>query len=284
MTEFTATPANAQEMLRDEMAMLDQLLTDEAGGDDFDDDIDGGEELVETSAGSEIPDDVLSAAIKSLENEEFYKDQPGGAIEGQSDADKPTLEAEQPMRKMKDDKKTAKPPKAAKEPKVQADKPPKESKSAVDRVTFAGNSKSAVLEARLGGQSDKYLILEDSDAMLDETTLALKQAALREDFDVKLAKKVAEKGIMLFRDLSRNVTVDNEVMRRAFQVLKHDGFLTSGDKGNLQQNLAAKYSVGTQRAQASQVFSLFQFLKIVEKSGTQFVINPKSTIFAAAKY
>lgn len=276
-------PYNAAETLPDEMAMIDRMLAGELEDSEVESVADG--RVVETYAGAEIPDDVLSVAVKSLESEEFYKNQER-SNDDQHAADKPSIDVEQPMlRKIKGANKAAKPAKAPIEPKVKAEKAPKAPpRPQIERVTFAGNKKSAVLEARLGGQSDKFLILEDSDALLDPTTLALKQAMLREDFDLRLAKKVAEKGIMLFRDLSKGVTLENEVMRRAFQVLSRDGFLTSGDKGNLQVDLAAKYSVGTQRAQASQVFSLFQFLKIVEKSGSHYMLNTKSTIFSAAKY
>ena len=92
-------------------------------------------------------------------------------------------------------------------------------------------------------------------------------------------KKVQEKAVMLFGYMSNGGAL-NEVMKRAFTVLVRDGFITSGDKGNLHANLLTKpYSLGTARAQAGQMLCLFPMLKIALKDGRgRLVANPDSLI------
>jgi hypothetical protein len=88
---------------------------------------------------------------------------------------------------------------------------------------------------------------------------------------------------MLLKDIRGKQTIKNEVMATAFKVLKRDGYLTSGDKGNLQLALRSKYSVGTARSQANQMFSLFPFLKITVKGEKgKMVPNEKSLLLHGA--
>jgi hypothetical protein len=73
-------------------------------------------------------------------------------------------------------------------------------------------------------------------------------------------------------------------MLRAFTTLVREGELTSGDKGNLQQDLLAKpYSLGTARSQANQVFMLFPFFKITVKEKGKMIMNPDSVMLAKAR-
>lgn len=196
-----------------------------------------------------IIESAMEAAAEAIDREELYAEQ-GAALEQTetSEADKPKVEA-----------------KPKRERKAKAEKPDAEPK--VPRVTFHGNSRSAVLDHRLKGKAHEFLILEAQDALLSEEELKAKQDELRDQLDNVLAKKVAEKAIMLFRDLGAGVAVKNEVMAITFQVLKRDGYIQSGDKGNLQQALGKKYSVGTSRSQSNQMFAMLPFLKITNKAG-----------------
>ncbi|MCY1306063.1 hypothetical protein D9M70_558970 [compost metagenome] len=73
-------------------------------------------------------------------------------------------------------------------------------------------------------------------------------------------------------------------MRRTFTVLHRDGFLTSGEKGNLQLDLLAKpYSLGTARAQSSQMFALLPLLKIATREKGKMVANPDSALLPQIK-
>ena len=138
---------------------------------------------------------------------------------------------------------------------------------------------------RLGSKAGDFLILETKDAELGEVELKARQEELLKEFDGTSQIKVREKMVQLFGYLSGTNAKLNEVMRRAFTVLLKDGNLISGEKGNLHADLLAKpYSVGTARAQAGQIFSLFPQLKIVTKSDRGvYVANPDSVILQAMK-
>lgn len=225
-------------------------------------------------ASQQAEDPMLSSILADLELEDAESTE-AKTPESSGDVGETTIEAavggtpevtaEAPKRKVKG----AKAPKPEKAP-------------AAPRVTFHGHSKSAVLDNRLGGLSTEFLVLENSDALLDPADLATKQAALKSELDTKVAKKVAEKCIMLFKWIKNGGEL-NEVMKRAFTVLVRDGKLTSGDKGNLQIALRDKYSTGTARSQSNQMFCLFPFLKITVKSKGEMVPNDESVILALAK-
>lgn len=148
------------------------------------------------------------------------------------------------------------------------------------RITYIGNRKSVVLADRLNGKANEFLVLEDDDLKLEPEDLEKKQAEFMRNLDTNVAKKVAEKCIMLMKDLTQGNKVKNEVMNTAFIILRRDGKLTSGDQGNLQKALMSKYSVGTARSQANQIFCLFPLLKITTKEKGLLMPNPQSTILA----
>lgn len=159
--------------------------------------------------------------------------------------------------------------------------PKKENAPAAPRVTFHGNARSKVLDARIGGKSSELIVLSVGDLSLSAEDLAVKQAAFKDELDNKIAKKVAEKCIMLFKDLGAKVPVKNEVMQTAFKVLSRDGYLTSGDKGNLQIALREKYSVGTARSQANQMFCLFPFIEVTTKESKGKMVPNKDSLVLA---
>jgi hypothetical protein len=143
-------------------------------------------------------------------------------------------------------------------------------------------SKSQKVATKLGDKAGEFLILELADAALDEEALKAKQELVLAEID-GLAKKVAEKATQLFGWMKNGGTL-NEVMKRTFEVLARDGELTSGEKGNLQQNLLAKpYSKGTAASQANQMFMLLPMLKITMREKGKMVPNPDSAILAKAK-
>lgn len=137
---------------------------------------------------------------------------------------------------------------------------------------------------RLGEFATEYLILETKDAELPPEKFAQYQQDLVQSFNATSQIKVREKIVQLFGFMS-GANKLNEVTRRAFTVLLKDGSLISGDKGNLHENLLAKpYSVGTARAQSGQMFSMFQQLKIVNKSDRGvYDANPDSVILQVMK-
>lgn len=181
-------------------------------------------------------------------------------------------------------------PKPVAETETKAEKPAAKEKSPnTYRTTYYNSSKSKVLLDRLGGdQSD--IVLEFADAELSDEELKSKQRAFLSLLNNQptvnsdgqtVQKKVAEKVIILFTMFKQKKTW-NEVMYRTFKLLLTDGYIQSGDKGNLHAELLAKpYSVGTARAQAGQMMQMLPLLKIAkETSKGRLEINEDSTIVA----
>lgn len=171
-----------------------------------------------------------------------------------------------------------------------ADKGEKKEKSpSTARTTYQNAKRSAVLLDRLGGDTSE-IVLEFSDVDLTPEELKAKQTAFLNALNmqphmstdgVSVQKKVAEKVVILFTMFKRNGSW-NEVMYRTFKVLLTDGFIQSGDGGNLVKELLAKpYSVGTARAQAGQMMQMLPLLKIAKETGKgRLEINENSTIVA----
>lgn len=161
--------------------------------------------------------------------------------------------------------------------------PKKDKAPATPRPAVSAKTSEKIAH-RLGDKVGDYLILETSDAGLSAEQLQKVQQKIMADLDATNQIKVREKMVQLFGYM-RNGGKLNEVMRRAFTTLIKEGQLTSGDKGNLQLELLKKpYSLGTARAQAGQIFSLFPTLKIVVKSDRGiYKANEESTILAFMK-
>jgi hypothetical protein len=232
-------------------------------------------------------DSIIEAAVADIEKAEAHR----AIYEGEESEAPVVTEADKPKtKKVREPKKAKEPkePKKAGEPK-KADEP----KKAKERMpTYVSNKPSEVLNARIGGKTDEMLLLEVGDIELAPDVLKKKQADLLTLLNTRpgtggtgsTQKKVAEKIVMLFDWMAKGGKL-NEVIRRAFEVLARDGEIISGDKGNLHAALLAKpYSVGTCRAQAGQIFAMFQMLKIVNKvEKGKFVANPDSLILMKAK-
>lgn len=165
-------------------------------------------------------------------------------------------------------------------------KPKKEKKAKAPkdpRLTYVIAKKSEIVTARTAGFE---LVLEAADAALSEEDRAAKVAAFVASIDA-LPKKVGEKAVQFFTDVQKYKGVDdikNEVIRRAVQLLITEGELTSGDKGNLQQNLLSKpYSLGTARSQSNQMFALLPALKMTIREKGRMVPNPDSVLLMMLK-
>lgn len=244
-TATTKKAAKSSALVAVESGMIDALLR---GLDD------------ETVADPVTEADIEAAVAGAEEDEarhELYSAQPAG-----SDVVEPVVVEAKPV------KVKAKSPKKVKEP-------------AAPRIFFANRSDR--IKHNLGGKVSDFLVLELSDIALSSEALKARQDEILGEIDNKLAKKVGEKAAQLLDWFSKGGKM-NEVMRRAFTVLVKDGELTSGDGGNLQNDLLAKpYSMGTARSQANQMFMLFPFFKITVKEKGKMVANPNSVMLAKAK-
>lgn len=163
-------------------------------------------------------------------------------------------------------------------------KPVKQKKEkAPPRPSYVTHSKSAVLRHKLGDDLSKFVLLEMTDALLEGEEQKNRIDEVLASIDACSQKKVQEKAVMLF-DWMKYGGAMNEVMKRAFEVLLKDGEITTGDKGNLTLNLLAKpYSVGTARAQAGQILTLFPLLKITTKEKGKMIANSDSLILEKVK-
>lgn len=266
--------------------MLDDLIEQDAG------DIDLSAEDIDLSADADTEDlaieaqpeaalpvdavDVLDALAVTDDDLEGLDD---AALDAAPDANAAFYEAQ--AEAMQPEAKTEKKAKAPKAP-----KPPAE-----PRVTYVTGKASDVLAARVGNVNE-MLLLEAADLTLSAEELEAKQRDLldmlnarpRSGSEQSTQKKVAEKVVMLFGWMKKGGAL-NEVMRRTFTVLARDGYIVSGDKGNLHAELLAKpYSVGTCRAQAGQMMAMLPMLKIATKGEKgRLDLNPDSLIFAKVK-
>jgi len=221
---------------------------------------------------------LIEGLLSDLTEDEILQDAMTGTPVDPESQLQETLEeiAEQPAADLASTE--AKPERKKREKKAKAPKEPKE-----PRPTSVTHKPGDLLLAKLGDKAADYLTFAMSDLDLTEEARAAKRAAFIERMNgEEIADKVREKVIILLTGFMKGGTM-NEVIKRAFTVLHADGKLTSGDKGNLQQNLLTKpYSLGTARSQANQIFMLFPELGITIKEKGQMLPNPDSTILMKA--
>jgi hypothetical protein len=251
-----ASTVNADEI---SMEAIEAMIDDPAPSVD----VEATSDIVEASIES-IDADVEEAALAGAEQSStikaLYEEADSAAPEvSAGDTPKTDSEATPPVEPVK--AKKAKAPKVVKAP----------------VPTFHSHSKSGVLLHKLGGVRD-VLNTEVGDFSLDPADQLVKQDALLAVLDGDAAKKVGEKAIMLLTGKAAT----QEVLKRTFTVLARDGFLSSGDKGNLVVDLLAKpYSIGTARSQSNQMFALLPMLNIATKASKGvFVPNANSTVLA----
>lgn len=260
-----ATVATAG-MSRDEASILDSLLDDIV-------------EVAPVEAASVVAAEDEIAAIegaieKAEATEALYAE--ADAATSAADAPQATVEKKKAKGAKKAKPEGEKVAKKAKEPAA-----PKEPKAPrVTRHSCHGHE-SRVLAARLGEKLGEFLVLEVADAGLDAEALKVRQDEILATID-GLAKKVGEKATMLFGYMANGGKL-NEVLAKTFTVLARDGKLTSGVKGNLQLELAEKYSPGTSASQANQMFMLLPALAITVKEKGVMVANPDSMILMKMK-
>lgn len=266
MTKRKATPAADLNVFNMLGTSTTNIASDEALLSSMIGDLTMDDEIVEEP----IEPDALEAAVADLHKAEavqaVYADQ-DDEVEETAEADKPSTAA------LPEDK-------PAKTKKVKAAKEPKEPKEPkAPRVTSITHKPGDRLVALLGGDKT-WLGFSKSDDTIAAEQRAEKFIEDMNDRDV-IADKVREKAVMLLTFIAsgKDTSSLNEVLKRSFEVLFRDGELTSGNKGNLQQNLLSKpYSPGTAASQANQVFMLFPILGVTVREKGKMVVNPDSAI------
>lgn len=217
-----------------------------------------------------VESSTLEAAVAEVEKasatQALYAEDDTSA-EPVAEGDKPTTDIATAEKKAK----KAKAPKEPKEPKA-------------PRITSITHKPGDRLVALLGGNKGLLTFLAS-----DDTIAAEKRAEkFIEDMNDRdaIADKVKDKAIMLITWLAsgKDTAQLNEVLLRTFKVLFKEGELTSGQKGNLQQDLLSKpYSPGTAASQANQMFMLLPILNVTMREKGRMVLNPDSIIGQAMK-
>jgi len=245
------------------------------------------------AAPSDVIDPDLAAAVATVETQDAYNAQPDDKAqkEAQKAADKAVKDAEKKAAKdaaakIRADNKAAKQAakdaakadreriraekKAAKEAEKAA-KPPKQ-----PRVKY--ENKTDLMKARLGERLGEFMVLEVSDAGLTGDELTAKQNETLALID-GMSQKVKNRANFLMTYMHGGGKL-NEVVKRAFEVLKSNGKITTGDKGNLHQNLLARpYDVSSARAMGNNTIAMLRHLKVIvagEKG--EYLPNPNSLI------
>lgn len=130
---------------------------------------------------------------------------------------------------------------------------------------------------KLGAQLGDYTVLTVTDAALTGSDLAAKQ---QETLDIikKAGSKVQNRMTLLIEFVAGKSSKLNEVITRALTLLKNDGHIKTGDKGNLHANLIAKpYSPAAARAMGNNTVAALRDLKLIAKGADgSYVANPES--------
>lgn len=141
------------------------------------------------------------------------------------------------------------------------------------------SSKVERVTDKLGAQLGDYTVLTLSDASLTGDDLTAKQ---QETLDTLKAAgtKVQNRMTLLLEYVAGKSSKLNEVISRAFALLKKDGFIKTGDKGNFHIDLLAKpYSPAAARAMGNNTVAALRDFKVIQKNEEGvYVANPDSLI------
>jgi chemotaxis protein histidine kinase CheA len=240
-------------------------------------------ETIESDA-SPVDSDI-AAAVESLESAETVETVEVNAADAKAAkaaekaaakvaADAIKKAAKEAADKVKADEKVAKATaraeaKAAKAA-AKAAEPPK-----APRVKY--ENKTDLMKARLGANLGDFMVLEVADAALSGDELAAKQAETLATID-GMSQKVKNRANFLMTYMHSGGKL-NEVVERAFKILKKDGQITTGDKGNLHLNLIARpYSAAAARAMGGNTVNMLKTLKVLVGEKGVYTPNADSLI------
>lgn len=208
------------------------------------------------------------------------------AAEKQAEKERKAKEKEEQKAAAKAEREKKAAEKKAAEKKAQKEAEKAAKPQAAKRIYFADRADR--IAHRLGSDLGNYMVLEIADAALEGEALKAKQD---ETFAVIKAmnKKVKNRASLLLDYAAGKSKSLNSVISIAFKLLKRDGKLTTGDKGNYVTTLLSKndvnprpYSPGAARAMSNNTVSLLKQLKVITDGGEKqtYVPNPNSLIAA----
>lgn len=247
---------NTQKVVDTNEADLEGLLADMGFGSD---------EVIEPVESVVGEFDLEKAAVNKLENAEALEGHYNAESDGEvTDAVPPTPAAE----------------KKAKGKKEKKAKPAAEKKAPVERKHYA--SKAERVTDKFGADLGSNMVLTLTDAALEGEALAAKQKEtldLLQNGKEGVGVKVQNRITLLLEFVGGKSTKLNEVIERAFRILKKDGFIKSGEKGNLHVDLVTKYSPASARAMGNNTIAAMRNLKVIEKGADgNYVANPDSLV------
>jgi len=253
----------------------------------------GPQEIIE---GDEAPvgEGVVEAASADApetpvaEPSEADKEAAKAAAKAEREAKKAQKQADAAIAKAKrEEERAAK--KAEREAAKAAERATKGEKPAERRQHFA--TRADRIQYRLGDKLGDFMVFENADALLEGDALKAKQD---ENFAVirSMNKKVQNRASLLLDYCAGKSAELNSVMTIAFKLLKRDGTITSGDKGNYTTALVSggpkndvnprPYGMSSARAMGNNTISLLKQLRVItadEKKQT-FIPNPDSLILS----
>lgn len=218
-----------------------------------------------SSAPVELTELEIEAAVRPLEpQEEVVEDSVLSEVIEDLEAPAPAAKPEKKKGKGKSKKA------ASAEPKEKKEKTPRKFyASKVERVTD-----------KLGAELGNYTVLTMSDATKTGDDLDAVQKATLEKFKAgAIGIKVQNRMTLLLEFVAGKSSKLNEVIERAFRVLQKDGFIKSGEKGNLHADLMTKYSLASARAMGNNTIACMRELAVIVKGEDgNYVANPDSLV------
>lgn len=143
------------------------------------------------------------------------------------------------------------------------------------------------LKDRMGASLGEYMVLTAADAMVeDEAALqATMDATLQIIRDMNSKEKNRASGFIEF--LSGKKAKLNNVLERVLSVLERDGYVQTGNEGNVFKDLLSRpYSPASARAMGGNTIGVFRELKVIipnEGVKGRYIANPDSLLLAKAK-
>ena len=260
-----------------EEAALDALLAE------LETDLPGEVPAPAVSTAPALPESTIEPVTGGMSQEDMH------ALEVEVGVAPAPVEAEAPVTKPKKETKPKTSDKPKKEAKPKAEKKPaeakpeseekKEAKPKTTRKYYA--SKAERVTDKLGASLGEYTVLELQDAVLEGDALKAKQDETMKS--LKEAGVKVQNRMTFFMEFAAGQSAKlNNVAHMALTLLKKDGKIVTGEKGNFHEALIANpYSVAAAKAMGGNTVLAMKLLKMVNQGEKgEYVANPNSLYLA----
>lgn len=164
-----------------------------------------------------------------------------------------------------------------KEKKAKKEKPEGEKKDAPKRKHYA--SKEERITDKFGAELGEYLILEVKDAALEGDALKEAQENTLASMNA-VGTKVQNRVTYLIEFAGGKSAKLNDIAVAAMKLLKSDGKITTGEKGNLFAELSKTHAKSSANAMGNNTIGAMRVLKmVVSNEKGEYVPNPQSLYF-----